>query len=149
MAQLLRHIQKTGGITYLVGLARFSSRENLKEVEDNLTRGDRPQDHGFFVVERVFLPLGGSKLHQRLEMQCFCELGRGESLPLLGAGQIELQTLSLCLYAERVSLEYDADAHRLIELLFVTLRNGQSLAHDIHKSASAHQVKVLLGGCET
>jgi hypothetical protein len=61
VAQLLRHIQKTGGITYLVGLARFSSPENLKEVEDNLTRGERPQDYGFFMVERVFLPLGGSK----------------------------------------------------------------------------------------
>jgi hypothetical protein len=61
VAQLLRHIQKTGGINYLVGLARFSSRENLREVEANLTRGERPQDHGFFVVERVFLPLGGSK----------------------------------------------------------------------------------------
>jgi hypothetical protein len=61
VAQLLRHIQKTGGINYLIGLARFASRENLKEVEDNLTRGERPQDHGFFVVERVFLPLGGSK----------------------------------------------------------------------------------------
>jgi hypothetical protein len=61
VAQLLRHIQRTGGITYLIGLARFSSHEELKEVEDNLTRGERPQDHGFFVVERVFLPLGGSQ----------------------------------------------------------------------------------------
>jgi hypothetical protein len=61
VAQLLRHIQKTGGISYLIGLARFSSREHLREVEANLTRGERPQDHSFFVVERVFLPLGGSK----------------------------------------------------------------------------------------
>lgn len=61
VAQLLRHIQKTGGINYLIGLARFSSREHLREVEANLTRGERPQDHGFLVVERVFLPLGGSR----------------------------------------------------------------------------------------
>ncbi len=61
VAQLLRHIQKTGGINHLIGLARFSSREHLREVEANLTRGERPQDHGFFVVERVFLPLGGSR----------------------------------------------------------------------------------------
>jgi hypothetical protein len=30
VAQLLRHIQKAGGITYLVGLARFSSADGLK-----------------------------------------------------------------------------------------------------------------------
>jgi hypothetical protein len=68
-AQLLRHIQRNNAITYLIGLARFPTPESLREVEDNLTRGERAKDHGFFVVERVFLPLGGSQAETAWDLE--------------------------------------------------------------------------------
>lgn len=61
VSQLLRTIQTNGAITYLVALARFPEKEALDEVETNVTYGEQPRERGFFVVDRVFLPLVGSQ----------------------------------------------------------------------------------------
>jgi hypothetical protein len=69
VAQLLRRIQKNGAITYLVGLARYPTPEVFNEIESNITYGDQPRDYGFFAVERVNLPLVGSKTQTTWDME--------------------------------------------------------------------------------
>jgi len=98
--------------------------------------------------ERHWLLLGRSELNQRLEVQCLREPGRREPLLLLSAGQFELQTLRLRLHPQGVPFESNTNAHGLIQLPFVILRYGQSLVHDIDEGTRAHQLEILLCGCE-
>jgi hypothetical protein len=69
VAQLLRHIQTNGAITYLIGLARFPSLETAGEIESNITYGEQPKDYGYFAVERVFLPLVGSRAQTTWDLE--------------------------------------------------------------------------------
>ena len=81
-------------------------------------------------------------------MQSLYEPGRSEPLLLLGAGQIELQTLGLRLHAEGIPFEGDADAHGLVELLFVALGDAQRAVDDLHEGLGAYQIEILLCGSE-
>jgi hypothetical protein len=69
VAQLLRRIQKNGAITYLVGLARYPSQDIAVEIESNITYGEQPRDYGYFAVERVFLPLVGSRAQTTWDLE--------------------------------------------------------------------------------
>lgn len=58
----LRHIQPTGTITYIVGLARSDSKSSFEEIRSNLTYGDDGADtFGFYCVRNYYFPLPDSE----------------------------------------------------------------------------------------
>jgi len=61
VSRVLRTIQKNGAINYLIGVSRLPSRAAAREVESNVRYGEHHNDHDFFVIEQVYLPLSGHR----------------------------------------------------------------------------------------
>ena len=58
-SQLLRNVETSGAITYLVGLSRMSTASEYEKLERDLRMGEVASDYGFCVAERINLPLNG------------------------------------------------------------------------------------------
>ena len=58
-SQLLRNLETSGAITYLVGLSRMSTVSEYEKLERDLRMGEVSSDYGFCVAERINLPLNG------------------------------------------------------------------------------------------
>lgn len=56
-SQVLRHIQKNSAINYMIGLARTPDKESLRELRGHVTYGEQADEHGFHLMERVYLPM--------------------------------------------------------------------------------------------
>jgi hypothetical protein len=59
VSQMLRRIQPNELITYVVGLARLPTHEELKRIRVNLTWGENDRKYGFHLIASVHLPLYG------------------------------------------------------------------------------------------
>jgi hypothetical protein len=62
ISQALRVVQPNSAITYVIGIARTSDSNSLRELRSNLTYGEGLDDFGFFTVEEVYLPVFGDAI---------------------------------------------------------------------------------------
>ena len=142
VSQLLRTIQTNGAITYLLGLARFPDKQAQDEVESNITYGDQPKEHGFFVIDRVFLPLVGSQTKTSWEMELDL-IDRALSAP-------PDEPTRLALESRGREIREASETHGMSDGLFWGKINGEPLAlrprfvfHDFSPSNPASQADVF------
>jgi len=143
VSQLLRTIQTNGAITYLIGLARFPDKHAQDEVESNITYGDHPKEHGFFVIDHVFLPLVGSQTKTSWEME----------LDLIDRALVapENESTQMALERRGQAIRKASETQGMSDSLFWGKINGQSLSlrpgfafhHDFNPSISASQADVF------
>ncbi len=120
VSQLLRTIQRSNAVSYVIGVTRMPTAGHVDKLERDIRMGELASDYGFAICERVNLPLAGRKA------TCAWD----DELELLQEWANSAVGNAKDLLEERIQLLRSAqsDANRgLAEGLFWTSTNGQPL----------------------